>query len=182
MEVVLVRRVARDVTSSPGALVRFVQIGRGALALTHRPKLKGLGPLRAAGATDVVTLLTETEGAATIGDAVRASGLQWMWCPFAGAAVPSPDGDHELAAAIDIVAAAILNGGHVVVHCSAGIDRTGMFGYALLRRLGLSSEAAREALASLRQVTAEGVGEDRIAWGDRLASVAGGVGDGNPRP
>ena len=34
-------------------------------------------------------------------------------------------------------------GGKRGLHCSAGIHRTGMLGYALLRQLGLSAEAAR---------------------------------------
>jgi protein-tyrosine phosphatase len=68
-----------------------------------------------------------------------------------------------------VIAAAIARGGKVVVHCSAGIHRTGMIGYALLRQLGLSADAAREKLSALRSVTAEGVDSDRLAWGDSLA-------------
>jgi protein tyrosine/serine phosphatase len=65
----------------------------------------------------------------------------------------------------------IAAGGRLVVHCSAGIHRTGMFGYALLRQFGLDPEVARAKLAELRQVTAHGVGPDRLAWGDRLATA-----------
>jgi hypothetical protein len=41
-----------------------------------------------------------------------------------------------------------------------------MFGYALLRRLGLEPAAARAKVMELRAVTGEGVGADRLAWGD----------------
>jgi protein-tyrosine phosphatase len=58
------------------------------------------------------------------------------------------------------------------IHCSAGIHRTGMFGYALLRTCGLDVDAATEALARLRAVTAEGVGQQRLAWAEELAAMA----------
>jgi hypothetical protein len=48
-----------------------------------------------------------------------------------------------------------------------------MFGYALLRVAGLAREAALEKLRELRVVTAEGVGTDRIEWGDRIAAEPG---------
>ena len=43
-----------------------------------------------------------------------------------------------------------------------------MITHALLRRLGLGPEAAREALRRMRPITADGVGEERLAWGDAL--------------
>jgi hypothetical protein len=53
-----------------------------------------------------------------------------------------------------------------------GGGRTGMFGYALLRRLRLLADGARTVLAELRAVTAQGVGADRLAWGHALAVAA----------
>lgn len=64
----------------------------------------------------------------------------------------------------------VVGGARVVVHCSAGIHRTGMFGYALLRMVGLSADEARAKLRELREVTGEGVGKDRLAWGDGLVA------------
>jgi protein-tyrosine phosphatase len=153
--------------------VSLVPVGAGALALTHRPKLKDLPALRAAGVTHVVTLLAENEGARALGDAAERAGLAWVWVPFAGAAVPDRARDVELRAALRDVGALIEAGGRVVVHCSAGIHRTGMFGYALLRQIGLDREAARRTLGELRAVTADGVGPDRLAWGDALADDVG---------
>jgi protein-tyrosine phosphatase len=63
-------------------------------------------------------------------------------------------------------------GAHVAIHCSAGIHRTGMFGYALLRTSGLEPEAAKEALAAPRAATADGVGDQRLAWAEDLAVAA----------
>ena len=66
------------------------------------------------------------------------------------------------------IAKTLETGAGVYIHCSAGIHRTGMVAFALLRFLGLSADEAASGLAHLRKVTAEGVGEDRLAWGARL--------------
>jgi len=149
----------------------LVPIGPGALALTHRPKRTALASWKAAGVTHVVTLLAEREGAHDIAAVVTRAGLDWIWVPIASAAVPDDGETQRLLPAIDQIAGVVRQGGHVVVHCSAGVHRTGMFGYALLRRLGLSADEARTKLGELRAVTAEGVGDDRLRWGDRIAEL-----------
>jgi protein-tyrosine phosphatase len=151
--------------------VVLVPAGGGALALTHRPKLKSMPALRALGATHLVTLLSEREGARQISDAVIAAGLTWIWAPLDGGGVPSEDTTRELRSVLRELADVIAGGGRVVVHCSAGIHRTGMFGYALLRHIGLSAEDARVKLVELRGVIADGVGSDRLAWGDAVAGA-----------
>lgn len=148
----------------------LVSVGSGALALSPRPKLKDLPALRTAGMTHVVTLLTENEGALQVGAAATRAGLSWIWIPLHGAAVPDSTRTAELRQVLRELCELIEAGNKLFVHCSAGIHRTGMFGYALLRRLGLNADAARAKLAELRQVTAEGVGLDRLAWGDALVS------------
>lgn len=50
--------------------------------------------------------------------------------------------------------------------CSAGIHRTGMVTYGLLRSLGNEKTEAAQILQSLREVTSSQVGEDRLLWGD----------------
>uniref|UniRef100_UPI003F491158 tyrosine-protein phosphatase n=1 Tax=Nonomuraea sp. CA-252377 TaxID=3240003 RepID=UPI003F491158 len=60
------------------------------------------------------------------------------------------------------------DGGHVLIHCSAGIHRTGMFAYALLRFTGMTSEDAAPSLERLNAVMATEVGDHRLAWGDRI--------------
>jgi protein-tyrosine phosphatase len=149
---------------------KFVQMGGGALALTHRPKLRDVPRLPAWGVTHVVTLLAEREGARAIGDAVRNAGATWIWCPLDNGEPPDAQRTTELQPIIAELAALIAGGAKILVHCSAGIHRTGMFGYALLRRLGLEPATARAKLMELRAVTGEGVGADRLAWGDAQAS------------
>lgn len=149
----------------------LVAIGSGALALTHRPKRTALAGWKANGVTHVVTLLSEREGAGDIAAAVTRAGLESIWIPLPGAAIPDDDDTRRLQPSIDRVASLLAHGARVAIHCSAGIHRTGMIGYAVLRRLGLSADEARAKLGELRAVTADGVGADRLAWGDRLATL-----------
>jgi predicted protein tyrosine phosphatase len=152
--------------------LRLVSVGAGAAALTHRPKLKALPAMRAAGVTHLVTLLSEGEGAPAVGAAARAAGLEWIWLGLPNAQQPEPPLRDKIAVGLVALSTLIADGAHVAVHCSAGIHRTGMVGYALLRTCGLAPEAAAETLATLRPATAEGVGDQRLAWGEKLAAAA----------
>jgi protein-tyrosine phosphatase len=152
--------------------VRLVNVGAGAIALTHRPKVRALPAMRAVGVTHLVTLLSRREGAPALGEAARAAGLEWVWVELANGQQPPPELRADIAAAVAKVATLVGAGARVVIHCSAGIHRTGMFGYALLRTCGLEPEAGKEALATLRAATAEGVGDQRLAWAEDLAAIA----------
>jgi protein-tyrosine phosphatase len=147
--------------------IALVAVNGGKLALTHRPKKTDFRGFRELGLTHVITLLNENEGAQSLGTIATNEGLSWIWCPLKGANVQASL--DEVRAGLEAGKAALAAGGAVVIHCSAGIHRTGMFGYALLRVVGLHRDAAMEKLRELRAVTAEGVGADRLEWGDRIA-------------
>lgn len=152
-------------------LPTLVPLLAGRLAVWHRPGRRHLPALAALGVTHVVTLLTAREGAEALGAQVRAAGLAWEWAPMEGGAPErTADETAALRATLLRLAARLREAppAVVLVHCSAGIHRTGMVAHALLRLAGLEPPAAREALGRLRAVTAEGVGEPRLAWGDGL--------------
>jgi protein-tyrosine phosphatase len=153
----------------PDQAITLVPVDRGKLALTHRPKKTVFPAFRALGVTHVITLLDEKEGAKDLGALATQAGLTWIWCPLQGANVNAPL--EAVASALAAGTAALARGGAIAVHCSAGIHRTGMFGYALLRCAGLDPEAARVTLRALRVVTAEGVGAERLTWGDQIADA-----------
>lgn len=62
--------------------------------------------------------------------------------------------------------------GRLFAHCAAGIHRTGLIIYGLLRSTALTPSAATQMLGTLRAHTGEGVGrgvgEARLAWGDQF--------------
>jgi protein-tyrosine phosphatase len=147
---------------------KLVRVGTGTLGLSHRPRRKDVTRLLERGVTHIVTLLAEREGAKEIGEAVRDAGLTWIWCPLANGQPPDAEVTARIQPLLAELARVVEDGAAILVHCSAGIHRTGMFGYALLRQLGLDRSTARSKLMELREVTGEGVGEDRLAWGDAL--------------
>jgi protein-tyrosine phosphatase len=150
-----------------------VRLGAGAVALTHRPKLRLLPGLATAGATHLVTLLSKREGALQIGSAAEAAGLEWIWVDVPNGQEPTPASRNRMVAALATIAPLVAGGATAVIHCSAGIHRTGMFGYALLRAHGLDPGKAAATLQQLRAVTADGVGEQRLEWAEELATLAG---------
>ncbi|MEV1005616.1 tyrosine-protein phosphatase [Nonomuraea sp. NPDC050202] len=103
-----------------------------------------------------------------LGSAVKAVGMQWIWIPLPSAGPPPPTSDYRLGAALMQVSSLLRDGCHVLVHCSAGIHRTGMFAYALLRFTGMTSEDAALSLERLNAVMATEAGDHRLAWGDRI--------------
>jgi DNA-binding Lrp family transcriptional regulator len=143
-----------------------IRVAGGALAVWHRPKLRLVKKLRDEGITTIVTLLMESEGAPAIGRACAEAGIGWIWVPLDGAGIPDVAHTAELMNRVEEVAARVSAGAHVLVHCSAGIHRTGLFTYALLRRLGLDRSAAADMLHASRPTTADGVGAERLQWGN----------------
>jgi protein-tyrosine phosphatase len=147
----------------------WVPVAGGCLMVGHRPKLAVLEKLASDGATHVLTLLSEHEGALEIGEATEEAGMTWLWLPLSSR--PEHADESAVRAALKSVRLALLQGGRVFVHCSAGIHRTGMIAYAILRSVGLGRGDACDVLRELRGVTADGVGESRLAWADRFASA-----------
>src|SRR5262245_61820503 len=143
--------------------IHWHPVSTGHLALGSRPKKKALADL---GATAVLTLLSEREGAREIGEAVARAGLAWIWLPFENGRPPAHARDRDIKAALDEARTALGEGGRGLVHCSAGIHRTGMIGYALVRLTSVGAVEAKDALAQMRPVCAAGVGAERLAWGD----------------
>lgn len=152
-----------------GDVVRWVSLGGGALAIGHRPRLDQLAWLRARGATHVLTLLSESEGALTLRCAVEEAGLDWLWLAMDSGSPPEVARDAEFERAFHELDALLSAGAQVFVHCSAGIHRTGMVTYAYLRHAGHDAESADALLGRLRAITAGEVGPQRRAWGERFA-------------
>lgn len=65
-------------------------------------------------------------------------------------------------------------GASLLIHCSAGIHRTGTVAYGLLRWRGESWEEAMELIGQMRLVTLNEVGEKRLRCGDAIARVVPG--------
>lgn len=145
----------------------------GRMALWKRPSPEEVAQFKRDGATMVVTLLHD-ERAEPLARAAKSAGLAWVWCPLdhdankEGSLRRNADMWARLARSVCKAACEIRRGGSVVIHCSAGLNRTGLFAYALLRNLGYDREAANDAITAMRPVTSRCPGKVRFQVGDAM--------------
>jgi predicted protein tyrosine phosphatase len=150
--------------------LRWVNVRAGRLALTHRPKLRGMPSLRAEGCTRLATLLSAREGATRIGELAREAGLAWTWLPLENARPPTGDvAWRQVAQGLSALAESLDAGEAIALHCSAGIHRTGMIAYALLRTLGDTPAQALDRIERMRPITRAGMTRERQGFGDAIA-------------
>jgi protein-tyrosine phosphatase len=144
----------------------WVEVGGGRLWARGRPGMRLVATLPSLGCTRVVTLLAEREGARELGAAVERAGLAWTWLPLDNGRPPPDAVRARLLAGLPAIVDALRAGESVLVHCAAGIHRTGMVTYALLRLLGLPPADAQALLARIRRETFEGMQPHHFALGD----------------
>lgn len=149
--------------------ITWVAVDNGFLGIGHKPGGKiSFEGLEHENTAAVLTLLHENEGAQPIGKKVANAGMQWIWFPFSASKPHEAKALDEVHRLYKILSDLLQAGKQIYIHCSAGIHRTGMITYGLLRYLGKDQTAARELLQSLRTVTAYQVGDDRLVWGDQF--------------
>lgn len=152
--------------------IRFVKVGKGRLALYHRPRHDTFELVRRKGCTHVVTLLKDTEFAERYGEQAKNAGLEWYWLPVPNGKYPEGEVHERLIAAMPELSRLLDEGKSLLIHCSAGIHRTGTVAYGLLRWRGIDSTRAMQIIAKARRETAEGMMEKRMRWGDENARPA----------
>jgi protein-tyrosine phosphatase len=79
--------------------------------------------------------------------ACATAGLRFVGIPIPDRGVPD---DATLLPVLDQLHTALVEGGHVVIHCRAGIGRSSLLAGALLVRQGLEARDASERLATAR--------------------------------
>jgi protein-tyrosine phosphatase len=140
--------------------------------LFHRPKNTDFPALYEMGCTHVVTLLKESEGAARFGTMTQDAGMEWVWLPVPNGKYPEGEVHRLLLEAMPNLSALLDEGKSILIHCSAGIHRTGTVAYALLRWRGMNRGQAMKLIGRIRRETAEGMLEKRMRWGDENARPA----------
>lgn len=150
--------------------INWVKVKAGYLAIGHKPGGKiSFEGLQKEGTTVVLTLLQTQEGATDIGKQLQKVDINWIWFSFSAA---KPHEGEAIALVKDLfkeLEALLATNNRIYIHCSAGIHRTGMITYGLLRFLGMTKSDAFKTLEILRTVTAKQVGEERLIWGDQFS-------------
>jgi len=152
----------------------FFPLLQGSIACWHRPTPNQLHLFRhQTPCTFVVTCQGPGESPEEVKKACEVVGLKWLWVRMTGAngaLMGSATFQRPVIAGLATVREAVAAGEHVLVHCAAGIHRTGFFTYALLRICGFGSEEAMKKLDEIRHVTAAQGGAHRFALSEDLAS------------
>ena len=135
------------------------------LTVWHKVTSKAVTQLAKDGCTHIVSLLGEKEKPELVEASCQRHNITWIWVPIQGASEETLLTHAEvMKAGVEQVKRVLLapEASKVLVHCSAGIHRTGVFTFTLLRSLGLDKEGALDLLYTIRPVTARGVGENRL--------------------
>ncbi len=153
--------------------LQWVAVGPGRVALSHRPRLKDIPPLVEQGCQRLVTILGRHEQVTPIDRAVRQAGLAWTWVPVGHGKVPEGEDDQRMRQGLQELVRAVEASESILIHCSAGMHRTGMMAFALLRWFGLPQAQALELITTMRPETREGMREEHLLWGNKMAAEVG---------
>lgn len=147
----------------------WVPVGGGFLSIGHKPGGKlPFDAMKQNGTSVILTLLHENEGAEQIGQQTSKAQLTWVWFPFSASRPHTGNAVTDVVELYNSLQALLDNGNRIYIHCSAGIHRTGMITYGLLRYMGNTEAEAKEMLLQLRPVTSAQVGDERLQWGDQF--------------
>ena len=151
----------------------WARIGNSQVTLWHRPGVGDIKELRLkAGVTLIVTLLSNKEQPAAIQQECRSVGIENFHIEINGANAALLSDKKTIKIIKDNLKSLhkILqeNEHRCLIHCAAGIHRTGTLSYSLLRMDGREAKEAYETLKVMRLATYEGVGDWRIALAEKL--------------
>jgi Cyclin-dependent kinase inhibitor 3 (CDKN3) len=121
----------------------------------HRDLNVDLDAIRDWGARLVLTMVEQKEleqlRVASLGDAVRARGMQWLHLPIKDYHTPSVAFEKDWATHGAHIRGLLRRGSDIVVHCKGGLGRAGMIAARLLVELGVPPESAIRSVRAARK-------------------------------
>ncbi len=131
----------------------WVDILRGRITAAGAPSGGKLARWARAGASDVVTLLREDEMRPGLPAQCADLGLAWHHLPLSGRRL-NRRSDRASIQRIPELVDLLRRGGSVVVHCAAGLHRTGVCLYLVFRASGQTPEESAALIRRARPLTA----------------------------
>lgn len=150
------------------SMLTWVTVGNGHIALRGRPGKRFFESVPDMNISRIITLLSEREGAAMIGQWVVDHDIHWTWLPLENGQYPQGEGHKMLKKNLPVISNYLDSGESIMIHCAAGIHRTGMLTYGLLRYRGYTVESARQAIGAMRDHTRHGMHDKHFQWGDAV--------------
>ena len=132
--------ISKDVTDL--TQLQWFPYQNSKLSIWHRPKTAHLFLLKSLyNLTHLITLQSERENLEDLQKACVANGITWVHIPLEGANLPllqRKESKKKLTQGLKQVSEVLkADEGHtILIHCAAGIHRTGVFTYSLFRILG----------------------------------------------
>lgn len=134
----------------------WVPVRDGYVTAAGAPSRAQLSAWRRRGATDVVTLQRADEMPPWLPEACAALGLYWHHLPLSGRRLATAADQRALARLPQL--ATLLSSAparRLLFHCAAGLHRTAVAIYLVLRHLGLDAADATRAIGEARRITGE---------------------------
>jgi protein-tyrosine phosphatase len=129
-----------------------VRIGGGKNQKVAKNLKADLQELSDWGASGVVTLVEEHElsiaGIADLPDKITSSGMWWRHMPMMDMYIPEEDFEQEWVREGARIRNLLQNGERIIIHCYAGLGRTGLLAAKLLVEFGMQPE---EAIVKVRE-------------------------------
>lgn len=157
-------------SENPDNVRRWMTLGAHDIVASGAPGRRALDAWREAGVTDVITLQRADEMAPWLPEACAQRSLVWHHLPVSGKRLRAPEDRASLQRLVGLVEG-LSSPRKIVVHCSAGLHRTGVALYLLHRAQGLSPDDALARIEAGRALTARELMRTPRR-GERLADVA----------